>query len=479
LGARLRSWWAKAAAFDKRWVLGCIGAIVLSLVGWMIYSSSRASLEQHLQTVQFDESLARAIAQFSVKQVGWFISFLVAAVGMMILILSGAFAGRRAKWAGALLGLLLVVDLARANLPWIKYQDYKEKYASNPIVDFLRNHPYEHRVAILPFRFPQQPQPLNNYFEQIYRIEWAQHHFQYYNVQSLDIVQMPRVPQDLQNFDSALMFRGTPDSTYLLTRKWALTNTRYLLGPAGYLDVLNQQIDPERRRFRIVETFDVAIKPGISNPTGLEELTVQPTGTNGAYALFEFTGALPRAKLYSNWQAPAKDPAALARLKPESLGTNEMDYLRSLGTNDFLTLETLASPTFDPQQTVLLADDISVPSPTNAPNQNAGVVEYTSYAPKNIQLKTRADTATVLLLNDKYDPNWQVYVDRKRADLLRANYIMRGVYVPAGTHAVEFRFKTDIRPLYFSVAAEIVALGLLGFVCYSGRKYSQTEKPAA
>jgi hypothetical protein len=314
-------------------------------------------------------------------------------------------------------------------------------------------------------------------FQQLYDLEWKQHHFPYYNIQSLDIVQMPRVPQDLQNFESALHFRGSQDSTYLLTRRWALTNTRYLLGPAGFLDVLNQQIDPERHRFRIVETFDLAAKPGLLRATRLEELTAEPAGTNGQYALFEFTGALPRARLYSNWLVPGKDPAALTHLKSQTLDT--IAYLKSVGTNDFLTLETLAAPAFDPQQTVLLADTVSIPGPTNAPNQNPGTVDYTSYAPKDIRLKTRSAAASVLLLNDKYDPNWQVYVNGKRADLLRANYIMRGVYVPAGENTVEFRFQTDIRPLYVSVAAEIVALGLFGYVVVARRKEFQTEKPAA
>ena len=34
------------------------------------------------------------------------------------------------------------------------------------------------------------------------------------------------------------------DTYYLMARRWQLTNTRYLLGPAGFLDVLNEQLDP-------------------------------------------------------------------------------------------------------------------------------------------------------------------------------------------------------------------------------------------
>src|SRR5208282_6197772 len=125
------------------------------------------------------------------------------------------------------------------------------------------------------------------------------------NVQSLDIVQMPRMPADLEAFERALAGRNTPDSAPLFARRWQLTNTRYLLGPAGFLDVMNEQLDPGQHRFRIVQRFDITLKPGVEQFTKLEELTAVPTD-NGPYALFDFTGALPRAKLYSHWQINTK-----------------------------------------------------------------------------------------------------------------------------------------------------------------------------
>ncbi|MBC8096282.1 MAG: hypothetical protein H7Y43_10750 [Akkermansiaceae bacterium] len=458
---------------ERHWLTVCLIVVALSLMGCLIFVSSRASFQQYLQTVQFDESMARAIAAFSGRQLGWFILFLIASVALMFAIISGKFSGPRAKLAGIVLGVLLVVDLGRANLPWTVFWNYEQKYATNPVVDVLKEKPYEQRVAILPFRSP----PEFSLFEQLYRIEWAQHHFPYYNIQSLDIVQMPRVPQDLQTFENALQFRGTPDSTYLLMRRWALTSTRYLLGPAGFLDVLNQQLDPDQRRFRIVEAFNVVPKPGIPNPTKLEELTAVPAVTNGAYALFEFTGALPRAVLFSNWQMPARDPGTLAEFQKRSLSANELAEVKSLGTNDFITLEKLGSREFDPHKVVFVADNIPVPA-SSSTNQNAGKVEYVSYSPKDIRLKTQSETASVLLLNDKFDSNWSVSVDGKPADLLRCNYIMRGVYLTAGPHTVEFTFRTDSRSMYVTLAAMIMAGLLAGYVMISSRREADSQSSA-
>ena len=437
--AQLLNWWGKVRGFDRHWTLACGVAVIGSGLAWLVYAAQKPGLIRYLQTVGFDQGMAQEIAVFSSGQVVWFIIYFAAAVLLCTLVIAGVFAGKRAKLGGFLLGALLLLDLGRANLPWIIHWDYVQKYASNPIVDFLKERPYENRVAELPFRMPDQFQ----LFDQLYRIEWAQQHFPYYNIQSLDIVQMSRMPADLEAFEKALQPGSAEDSSYLIPRRWQLTNTRYLLGPAGFLDVMNTQLDAGQQRFRILQRFDVVPKPGIERPTRLEEMTAV-TSPNGAYALFEFTGALPRVKLYSRWQ---------------------------VSTNDAATLKTLGDKNFDPQQTVLVA----TPQPTApATNQNAGTVEFKSYKPGDIVLDTKSETPSVLLLNDRYDANWRVRVDGRPAALLRCNFIMRGVYLTAGPHAVEFQFRLPNGPLKVTLAAIVTGVVLIGLLIFLGRR-----KPAA
>ena len=180
-------------------------------------------------------------------------------------------------------------------------------------------------------------------------------------------------------------------------------------------------------------------KPGIERPTKLEELTAV-INPNGAYALFEFTGALPRVKLYSHWQ---------------------------VSTNDAATLKILGDKNFDPQQTVLVA----TPQPT-APliAQNSGTAEFKSYKPTDIVFDTKSETPAVLLLSDRYDANWRVRVDGKPAELLRCNFIMRGVYLPAGPHTVEFQFRLPLGPLKITLAAIATGVVLIGLLIFLRRR---------
>jgi hypothetical protein len=216
---------------------------------------------------------------------------------------------------------------------------------------------------------------------------------------------------------------------------------------------MNQQLDPGQNRFRIIQRFSVLPKPGIPIPNGisadqfayylpLEKDTAFPN-TDGPYALFEFTGALPRAKLYSNWQ---------------------------VNTNDQANLKLLGDLNFDPAKTVLVSTSENG-LPAAATNENTGTVEFKSYQTKHIVFAANATAPSVLLLNDKFDPQWTLTVDGKPAELLRCNFIMRGVYLPtAGTHTVDFNFTLPHRPLYVTLAAIGVAILLGGFLFYSSRR---------
>ena len=76
----------------------------------------------------------------------------------------------------------------------------------------------------------------------------------------------------------------------------------------------------------------------------------------------------------------------------------------------------------------------------------------------------------MLLLNDQYDPGWSVTVDGRPAELMRCNYLMRGVYLPAGTHTVEFSFTLPHKLLYVTLSAMLLGILLGAYLFIAGRK---------
>jgi hypothetical protein len=432
LVSQLQTWWSKASIFDKRWVK--ISWLVLAACagGWMFYSSKHAWLVGHLQEVLFDAAHADLIATFSISQAGIFVAFFAVALGLFTVALSGYFSGRRVLAGVCLIAAFLVMDLTRVGSRWVATYDWKGRYLegadNDVIIKFLKDKPYKGRVAIWPFGLPAQYQ----FVQQVYHDTWKQNIFQYYNIQTLDIIQMSRVPQEVAAFEGAMSSDGSKDTLFRIARRWQLTNMRYLIAPAAAQSMLNTELDPERRfQPRMIFEFYQSREGGsiLARTNAFDQNRLQ-------FALFEFNGALPRVKLYSNWQ---------------------------VSTNDEATLTKLASKEFNPEQTVLVAEPIAS-AQGDSTNSSAGTVEHTSYTPRRIELKAKAESRCILLLNDKHDPTWKVFVDGKPAPMLRCNYIMRGVQLEKGEHTVEFRFEPVMRGLGISVAMDALGVLLIVFV---------------
>jgi hypothetical protein len=424
-------WWTKVTGFEKWWSIGCVIALLASVAGFLVLNSSEHDLALYLAQNGFTEDVAPRIAAFCVREVGLFLAFFGLSAAVLIIILSGAWSGKKIVWAWSFLCAIMICDLARSDLPWIRYFNYRQKYSINPVVDFLRHQPWQHRVV-------SRLSPVGGYdlgpdanFGALCHW-WLENDYPYNDIQSLEIDQAPRMPVLDSSYIGTFMRAGNDLSPP--ARLWRLTNTRYIFADAHATDALNQLAEP-RDSFRTVMRLNVIAKPGIDIPEDAGDLTVE-TNSDGPVALIEFTRALPRAKLYSNWKM-LDDPA---------------------------TLHALNSSAFDPDTTVLIATNTPLSlSPAN-PDADPGVVDITQYRPKDIILQADAKTPSVLLFNDRTGDFWNVWVDQQPENLLRCNYIMRGVFVPVGRHTIEFRYQPPWKMLAISSAAVLLGILLGGFV---------------
>jgi hypothetical protein len=436
------TWRKTAAPGEVNWVFGAVACFAIAAVGALNYAGGAAELKSHLRGIEFQMG-PPATAEFSIgeawKALGFF-AISLALVGGMI---TGFFNGTRARIGWMLLGTVLVVDLYRANTPWVKYYDWVTRYQSNPVLDLLKDKPWEQRVTA--FLDPHRQGPLvggESTLSWTYlQKEWLENQFQYFNIQSLDISQMPRVPELETAYFGALGLMENQSNLPLVGRLWQLTNTRYILGSKEVVDQLNGMVDPVQKRIRLKMPFGLGLKPGVTPPNAstatadMVQLLTATASETGPFAVLEFTGALPRAKFYTDWQA---------------------------GLSDAQTLQQLRAPDWDPARQVLLSEKIAgtTPSPTSATSE----ASITQYAPKHITVKTRSTAPGILLLNDRWHPDWKVTVDGQSAPLLRANFLMRGVSVAAGEHTVEYRFDPPHQTLWVSFAAVATGLLLVGIL---------------
>lgn len=478
-------WWRKETGFDKKWVVGMFAIVGLAFVAWIAYGASRPKVEAYIadlnqfanlqQTGKPDPVGAAEAAtgtfNFTLRQVRWAFVSLVIGVGMLTVLISRGFAGARARLAGYLLGAMLLIDLGWQAQPWVLAQNWKARYveaADNPVIGLLKAKPYEHRVSRIPertmslFKVDPRLEQMEGMFQSVYGSEWTQHLFPYYNIQTLNIVQLPRRPVEYDAFELASQF-VSQDTLYRATRRLELSSTDYIVGAAPLVSLLNQAYDPEQQRFKPLLLFEF-----YQERQGGPILT--RTNQTGPFAIINFSGALPRAKLYTNWEVAKYDTNTSAWLGDyrKIFPPGSPLIFDSLTTNDLATVELMTRKSFDPAKTVLLSEPIAIaPSTNTAP----GTVEFVSYAPKRIVLKASATAPSVLLLNDKYDADWKVTVDGKPATLLRCNYLVRGVEIPsAGEHVVAFTFGLPMGPTYVTLAATLLGVILTLYLGFAPRR---------
>ena len=80
-----------------------------------------------------------------------------------------------------------------------------------------------------------------------------------------------------------------------------------------------------------------------------------------------------------------------------------------------------------------------------------------------------------------YDKGWKAYIDNQEAPILKANYLLRSVVIPAGAHTVKFEFKPDAyygNILYAQICQWLNILLILILIGTWIKKYNTTQKEA-
>lgn len=172
--------------------------------------------------------------------------------------------------------------------------------------------------------------------------------------------------------------------------------------------------------------------------------------SEGPWKLYRLPAQPPRASVVTSWSVVGSPEAAR---------------------------RAVAAATFDPQARAVLESGSGLgPSGPSGPATPASYVQQGDQAAR---IEVDAPSPALVLVRNPFDAGWHATVDGRPARLLRADYLMEAVSVPAGHHVVELRY--DDPRIGQGLAAS--ALAILVLVCAAGalgvrdRRRARSERP--
>ncbi len=121
------------------------------------------------------------------------------------------------------------------------------------------------------------------------------------------------------------------------------------------------------------------------------------------------------------------------------------------------------------------ADQISGFSYQESADAGIAVVEH---LPNYIKYTYESSVPQAAIFSEiYYEDGWQAYLDGQPVDHFRANYVLRGMIIPEGTHEIEFKFEpvTYVRANVISHIAGVIVLLLVAFSLF--REYKSLASP--
>ena len=141
---------------------------------------------------------------------------------------------------------------------------------------------------------------------------------------------------------------------------------------------------------------------------------------------------------------------------------------------------------FDPLQSAFVNETYKsqIPEPI-AQMDSLRTIALTKYSPNEMTYHSKNQFGGAAIFSEIYyrgNEDWKAYIDGKYVDHFRANYILRGLYIPAGEHEIVFKFEPDSyytgKKVSASVSYSAILLVLIGFYMSSKNAFKKKNTDA-
>ena len=261
------------------------------------------------------------------------------------------------------------------------------------------------------------------------------------------------------------IFKDTNESyrVFGLTNPWQDTNVSYFHHSIGgyhavklrrYQELIDHRLDGEYRN--IIGALQKAqtiqdIMPVLAASPSLNMLNT-------------------RYIIYNPDQAPIRNPFAYGN----AWFVDKIDIVENADA------EIEALNTINPLETAVVDKSFAKYLEGFTPHKDStATIVLEKYRPNRLTYKTKASSEQLAVFSEIYNPGWKVTIDGKDATHFRADWILRGMLVPAGEHTIVFDFHPDTYVLAANVSAYssfLILLLLIVAVGWSGWQIWQKKR---
>lgn len=135
--------------------------------------------------------------------------------------------------------------------------------------------------------------------------------------------------------------------------------------------------------------------------------------------------------------------------------------------------EILEFKNIDPKTTAVIHTEFSNTISETTYQANGNTIQLTDYKPNHLTYNANCTSKGLAVFSEIYFKNgWQAYIDGKKVDHVRANYILRALEIPQGNHKIEFKFEVSTYSTgnYINMISFLVIVGSLIFIVFTNSK---------
>jgi Bacterial membrane protein YfhO len=79
-----------------------------------------------------------------------------------------------------------------------------------------------------------------------------------------------------------------------------------------------------------------------------------------------------------------------------------------------------------------------------SPADSTSTIKQIAFDNDAITYESNSNSTNVAIFSEIYYKDWFAYIDGKKVDVIKANYVLRALVIPAGRHKIEFKFEPKI-----------------------------------